>query len=89
MNILQRIGSIGESPNFIAWNAHMFFAAYTVSRFPKGLPRYIAAGVFGVVAFIKEFWFDLRYETSPPQKIKDSALDFAGHVSGIILGVLS
>jgi len=84
MNLLSSIGKAGESQGFIAWNAHMFFAAFVV----LACGRYAVAGacVFFIASAIKEFWFDLRYETAPPQTLTDSAIDFAGYLSGLVLG---
>ncbi len=88
MSIQSFIAKTGESPNFIAFMAHSGVAAYVVSRFPYGLPRVIVASIFTILAATKEFWFDLHYEKTPPQTLADSALDFAGYVTGIVVGAL-
>ncbi|MHB8414009.1 MAG: hypothetical protein ACYDB1_01245 [Acidiferrobacteraceae bacterium] len=82
------VAALGENPNFVAFMAHGFAAAYISSRFPHGLPRLIASGAAVVVAAVKEFWFDLRYEKTPPQTFHDSLLDFIGYMTGLVVGNL-
>ncbi len=82
------IAKTGENPNFIAFMAHSGVAAYLSSRFPYGVPRMLASGVGAVLAGIKEFWFDLRNEKTPPQTFLDSLLDFVGYMTGLIVGNL-
>lgn len=88
MNIAARIGAIGESPNFVAWNAHMFAAAFVLTRFSYGYPRWIACGIGLILAATKEFYFDLHYEKKPPQMFRDSALDFAGYLAGVLIAAI-
>ncbi len=87
MRIQAWIAKTGESPDFIAFMAHSGVAAYLVNLFPYGVPRILAAIVALILAAIKEFWFDLHYEKTPTQTLADSALDFAGYVTGILIGV--
>lgn len=88
MSIASFIAKTGENPNFIAFAAHSGVAAFTVSRFPTGIIRYIAAGAAVVAAAAKEFIFDFKYEQTPLQTFKDSVLDFAGYITGILAGLL-
>ncbi len=78
MKIVSLIGIIGENPNFIAFMAHSFFAAFIFSLFPS----WTAVAVFYVIAAFKEFWYDIKYETNPSQTYADSALDFVGYLTG-------
>ena len=80
------IAKLGESPNFIAWNAHMFAAAFIVSLF-HGTALYFAAGVAVILAAGKEFWFDRLYEQMPPQTFQNDFTDFLGYVAGVILAI--
>jgi hypothetical protein len=74
------IATIGQNPNFIAFNAHWGFAYFAVT---VGVPWYVAI----IAAAVKEFWFDPRYETD--QNIwPDGALDFTGYLTGIVLRML-
>lgn len=80
--------SIGESPAFVAFNAHCWFAAVVVHlmlRFGMTTTVAVVAAV-GLAAF-KEFFIDLRYETSPRQTLADSEQDFYGYCAGIAAGV--
>jgi hypothetical protein len=82
MSLSTFIAKTGQDPNFIAWQAHMWFAFAVIS----------VGGVWAIpVAFIaaalKEFWFDVTYEDK--QTMTDGLLDFAGYASGIVLGGLS
>lgn len=73
-------------PTFIAQSAH-FFSAIAVILTAHHLcgkkPALIAAGIFTVCAFIKEFWYDLNYEL-PKQTVADGILDFCFYMIGII-----
>ncbi|MDE2098377.1 MAG: hypothetical protein KGL39_14075 [Patescibacteria group bacterium] len=88
MSIASFIAKTSENPNFIAWNAHMFFAAFVVRLFPSVIPRYISACVLILLAAGKEFVFDRLHEKTPPQNFWNDLEDFAGYCSGVILGLL-
>lgn len=81
----QWIASLGQNIQFVAFMAHSGFAA-TVLLIAKG--NLWVAGIGILLALAKEFWFDMKYETSPPQTIMDSVEDFAGYLAGIIFGVV-
>lgn len=80
------ISSIGESPTFGFAMAHIFFAYFVVSLF-SGTHQLIVAGVCLVVFGLKEFLYDIKFETSPPQTFMNSLDDFAGYVIGIALAL--
>lgn len=87
VNIGQLIGQVGENPNFIAFQAHCWFAfSCVVTATHFHVPLVVAATCAAALAAVKEFWFDIRYETA--QTYTDGALDFAGYAAGIALGAL-
>lgn len=73
------LANITESPNFVAFMAHMF-GAFTVLIF---FPHIYTIIALTIAAAVKEFWFDPKFETNPPQTIKDGWLDFGGYMAGI------
>lgn len=87
MSLASAIAKIGESPNFIAFMAHAGWAAIAVHEAMRLTPTWLALSVPFLLAAYKEFWFDTHYETAPPQTYADGALDFAGYVTGIVLGI--
>ena len=83
MNILTKI----VTPSFITWNAHMWFSAFAVSwslHFGAAWDWLIPAAI--AAAGFKEYWIDARYELN--QSFSKNTQDFAGYLSGIIVGVL-
>ena len=83
------VARIGESPTFVAFMAHMWFAFGVLAILAHfGVTLWATVPVGVVLAGCKEFWFDLRYERHPPQTLADSALDFAGYMAGVGLAVL-
>ena len=70
-------------PNFIAFNAHWGFAFFVMTQ-AHGSWTMAVVGV--LLAAGKEFWFDPRYEVG--QNFKDGLMDFAGYLTGIILGLM-
>ena len=79
MSLSSFIAKTGQNPDFVAFMAHSGFAYFVVHQ---GFPWWAAL----VLAGIKEFWFDPRYEVN--QFIwPDGVLDFSGYSVGIILGV--
>lgn len=83
MNILQKIGQIGESSWFITANAHCWFA-FAMMIFFKG--NLLAFGAFVIVAAIKEFYFDVHYETN--QNYVDGLEDFSGYMAGLLVAFI-
>lgn len=88
MSISTAIASVGESPNFIAFNAHCWFAFFVVVVVAEFVPLIFVLIACLIAAAIKEYWFDLKYETNPVQTVKDSTMDFLGYLSGICIGAL-
>jgi hypothetical protein len=74
------IAKLGQNIQFVAACAHFFFAGYLVLLFPSHA-LLVAVGIT-VYASIKEFVFDARYESNPPQTWTDDIEDFAGYVAG-------
>ncbi len=82
------IARIGESPSFVAFMAHSWFAFGVLAILAHfGVPLWATVPVAIALAAWKEFWFDLRYEQHPPQTLADSALDFAGYMAGVGLAL--
>lgn len=89
MSLSSRIASIGENVNFVAFMAHSGFAFFVmIVAWLAGAPLGVTAGFCVVLALMKEFWFDLRYETTPPQTVWNSMLDFIGYMTGLALAFL-
>ena len=81
MSLSSFIASVGANPNFIAFNAHCFFAAFLVSV--VGHCGW-SAGAIVALAAVKEFWFDKHYEVD--QSFLDNLLDWSGYATGALLG---
>lgn len=78
------IARVGQSPNFIAFNAHWGFSFFLMAIAAQlYLPIWVAAVPILFVAALKEFWFDMVYETA--QTWMDGWLDFAGYSFGVAL----
>ena len=83
MSIAKWIANLGQNIQFVAFAAHLGIAALIVEHMPQ--PFYIMLAVF-VVAGIKEFVFDARYEKNPPQTFTDNMQDWLGYAVGAGLG---
>lgn len=89
MTIQSEIAKIGESPAFITAMAHAWFACSVMLILGHwGLTAWISAPLCVALAAAKEFWFDLRYEKTPPQTVWMSASDFSEYLAGIVVAVL-
>lgn len=89
MSIQSDIAKVGQSPEFVVAMAHAWFACSVLLILAHwGLTLWIGAPVCIAIAAAKEFWFDLHYETLPPQTLLDSALDFSEYMAGLALAVL-
>jgi hypothetical protein len=82
MNITSLIAKIGQNPNFIAFMAHLGFSFIVLSFFPS----LWTVGIILVLAAVKEFYFDIKYETN--QTVLDGLLDYAGYASGLAIWFL-
>ena len=74
------IAKKGMDSEFIAGNAHCWFAFSVVTVFGHawvGLP-------FLALAAVKEFWFDANFET-PTQTAEDNLIDFGTYLLGVSL----
>ncbi|MDE2022277.1 MAG: hypothetical protein KGI71_05205 [Patescibacteria group bacterium] len=84
------IARLGQNEAFVAFMAHCWFAfafVYVpVAKWHLSLGIFVLAGVIG--AGIKEFAFDARYETNPPQTFEDDLTDFTGYCVGILLAII-
>ena len=79
------ISALGQSIQFVAFMAHLFFAAYLLKEFSAH--RWWLAGGIIVFAAAKEFWYDAAYERNPPQTMLDNVEDFMGYAVGVAIGV--
>jgi hypothetical protein len=78
------IAALGENPAFVAFNAHCWFAFSVVYVLAShGVPELPLAAIVCLVAVVKEFWFDARYEQNPPQTFWDNLDDAAGYAVGM------
>lgn len=83
------IGRLGPKPEFITDMAHIFFAAFVVLFVLRtGAPYVPVIGGAAALAAVKEFWFDIEYET-PRQTYLDGLVDFVGYAIGIAIGFVA
>ena len=87
MTLSAKIARLGENPTFIAAMAHTWFAFAVVTVLAHYLPTVLVVVACLALAAGKEFWFDLKYETTPPQTVMDSLIDFIGYAAGMAIAV--
>ena len=80
------LAKLGQNIQFVAFVAHAAVAYAAILTFDDYAWQ-IATG-FVLFAAVKEFWFDARYETDPPQTFDDNLQDFLGYVIGSVLGLI-
>ena len=86
MSLKTLFSGVAESETFIAFNAHCWFAFAMVAialRFHADLLAVMFIAV--TLAAFKEFYIDLKYESTPPQTFADSVDDFCGYMTGLII----
>lgn len=87
MNALIRfIAKTGQNPSFVAFMAHAGFSYFVVSLFSGGHQVIAAVVCIGLFA-MKEYLFDQRYETIPPQTFYGDTEDYAGYLVGIAMAL--
>jgi hypothetical protein len=74
------ISKLGQNAQFVGGCAHFFFAGYVV--FALHSYALATAIVITAGASVKEFWFDAKYETAPPQTFVDNLEDFLTYAAG-------
>jgi hypothetical protein len=79
------IAALGQNIQFVAFWAHFFTAAWLVEHLPH--KPFVAVSII-IFAAAKEFLFDSRYETNPPQTFMDNLQDFLGWAGGAVIGLL-
>jgi hypothetical protein len=74
------IAKLGQSAQFVGGCAHFFFAGYVVFA----LHSYALTAAVAITTFasVKEFWFDAKYETDPPQTFVMNLEDFLTYAAG-------
>ena len=88
-SIAAQIGKIGENPAFVTAMAHCWFAFAVLAAAARyGITLWVAVPAFVLLAGAKEFIFDLKFETTPPQTVFSSGEDFAEYMLGVALAVL-
>ena len=88
-SVAAEVAKIGESQTFITAMAHCWFACSVVLILAHwGLTAWVSAPLCVALAAGKEFWFDLKYEKTPPQTVFMSAADFGEYLAGIAVAVL-
>jgi hypothetical protein len=89
MSLSSFIAGLGDNQNFLAFNAHWGFAFFLMTLAAHFHVALIpVALVLSGIACVKEFWFDVKYETNPPQNYWDGLGDWAGYALGIALAFL-
>lgn len=81
-SIAKFIAELGVNQNWIAANAHFWFAMSFILLAHGSI---FAAIAFLVIAGLKEFWFDATFE-EPKQSFEDNAIDFTEYALGIVFG---
>jgi len=79
------VSKLGQSMQFVAFWAHFGVAALVVEHTPH---HSLMVGIVAALAAVKEFWYDAKYETNPPQTFLDNLEDWLGWTLGAILGLL-
>ncbi len=83
------IAKLGESPAFVAAMAHAWFAYSVLATCVHfGLTLWVATPVALLLVGGKEYVFDLRWETTPPQTVWDSTQDAIEYLAGIALALI-
>ena len=79
------VSKLGQSMQFVAFWAHFGVAALVVEHMPHKL---LAVVIVAALAAVKEFWYDAKYETNPPQTFLDNLEDWLGWTLGAVVGLL-
>ena len=83
------LATIGQNIQFVAFWAHLGVAGLVTILFYHFTKygSYISISIV-IGAFIKEYYFDAKYEKNPPQSFLDNTEDFAGWAFGVLIGWL-
>jgi hypothetical protein len=81
MNI---VAKLGQNIQFVAFWAHFGVAALAVGHLPH---PWLAFVIIALAAGVKEFWFDAKYESNPPQTFMDGLEDWIGWAAGAFVGI--
>jgi len=77
------------TPNFVAFQAHTWFAysvVFTLTAICGSCTAAIVAGAV-IAAGVKEFYVDKHFESD--QSFDDNLRDFGGYLTGIVLALLA
>jgi len=85
---LRNLIASGNSPDFVAFNAHCFGAAFILTAISSltNVSVHLLLALLILYAAIKEFWFDATYEI-PKQTLNDNVQDFVGYAVGGVLAI--
>ncbi len=83
------IAKLGQSQVFVTAMAHAWFAYAVIATCVHfGINVWLLILPCVLIAAGKEYWFDLRYETKPPQTVIESTQDFLEYLAGIALALI-
>lgn len=83
--IVQLPARIGENQKFVLFMAHAG-VAFGVLEYFKVTPLSVAIAI--TITALKEFWYDMSFETNPPQTFQDSLEDWSEYILGIFTAVI-
>jgi hypothetical protein len=79
------IAKAGQNIQFVAFWAHFGVAALIVEHTPHHL---FTTVIVALLAAVKEFWYDAKYEKNPPQTFLDNLTDWLGWTLGAVVALL-
>ncbi len=83
------IAKLGQSQVFVTAMAHMWFAYAVIATCVHfGTSAWLLILPCVLLAALKEYGYDLRYELNPPQTVWDSTQDFLEYLAGIGIAVV-
>lgn len=85
MSWTNKIATLGQNIQFVAFFAHAGVSYFVIDVAPEPVKMWLA-WLIVVLAGIKEFYFDARYEKNPPQTFWDNLEDWLGWSVGVVLG---
>lgn len=83
--MIKKISALGQNIQFVAFFAHAGVSYFIIDVASDSCKMPLALLII-VLAGIKEFYFDARFEKDPPQTFWDNLEDWLGWSLGVILG---
>jgi hypothetical protein len=84
--ITKWISALGQNEQFLGFVCHFGVAALLCEHTFHYDPI-IPVLLFAIGGGLKEFYWDAKYETDPPQSFTDNLSDWIGWVSGALFGM--